>query len=287
MSTLDREYCTSFVRDNLLASDLYLALAEEASELAQAAAKQARIIIGNNPSPVSSQEQQQNVLEELADVYVCANVLYGRTKDTYVSDIMNKKLARWVHRLSDTAYVTDVPMDTGYKDAFSQVVHVGDVLYGNTDNKPWKVVGATPEFVPYSLNVRDKYGTTRNVMPKWMSHTPWDFDTPVTLSDGTVKPGTDCYLFGRFTSVTLVSHSRDIACVRLRDTKSCRTVHVNHLSSKYWDSYYEVVDDIVKYKDNPKTYCEKYHLTDGLEYTRNSTVAARMRHHMSERLQRL
>lgn len=279
---------TEFVRDNLLVSDLYLALAEEASELAQAAAKQARIIIGNNPSSITAKDGENNVLEELADVYVCANVLYGRTKDDYVSDVMSKKLARWASRLSDNEYVTDVQTDTGYKDVFGQVVYVGDVLYGNTDNKQWKVIGTTPEHVPYTLRVQDKHGTTRNVMPKWMSHTQWDFDTPATLGNGTaVKPGETCYCFGKFSPVTLVSHNRNIACVKLNGVESRNVVCVRDLSSTYWDSYDKVVDDIVKYKDNPKTYCEQFNLTSKLDYTDTLIATVRMRHHLGERLQRL
>lgn len=282
-----RKY-TDFVKDNLLTSDVYLALAEEASELAQAAAKQARILIGNNPSPVSPEDGESNVLEELADVYVCANVLYGRTKDYYVSDVMGKKLSRWVSRLSDNEYVTDTQTDTGYKDVFSQVVYVGDVLYGNTDNKPWKVIGTTPEHVPYTLRVQDKHGTTRNVIPKWMSHTSWDFDTPVTLRDGAaVKPGKTCYCFGKFSPVTLVSHNGNIACVKLSETGSCSTVHVNNLSSAYWDSYDKVVYDIAMYKDTPKAYCEQFNLTSKLENEDKLTANTRMRHHLGERLQRL
>ena len=282
-----RKY-TDFVKDNLLTSDVYLALAEEASELAQAAAKQARILIGNNPSPVSPEDGESNVLEELADVYVCANVLYGRTKDYYVSDVMGKKLSRWVSRLSDNEYVTDTQTDTGYKDVFNEAVLVGDVLYGNTDNKQWKVIGTTPEQVPYTLSVQDKHGTTRNVMPKWMSHTPWDFDTPVTLGDGaTIKPGETCYCFGKFSSVTLVSHNRNIACIKLSGVESRNVVYVRDLSFIYWDSYDKIVDDIVKYKDNPKTYCELFNLTGKLAYTDKLTATARMRHHLGERLQRL
>lgn len=279
---------TDFVRDNLLVSDLYLALAEEASELAQAAAKQARILIGNNPSPVSQEDGESNVLEELADVYVCANVLYGKAKDDYVSDVIDKKLARWVSRLSDNEYVTDVQTDTGYKDVFGQVVYVGDVLYGNTDNKSWKVIGTTPEHVPYTLHVQNKHGTTRNVIPKWMSHTPWDFDTPVTLRDGNVvMSGNTCYCFGKFSPVTLVSHNRNIACVKLSGVESRNVVYVRDLSLTYWDSYDKVVDDIVKYKDNPKTYCEQFNLIGTLEYTDKLTATSRMRHHLGERLQRL
>lgn len=281
------QYYESFVRDNLLTSDLYLALAEEASELSQAAAKQARILIGNNPSPVSHEDGEQNVLEELADVYVCANVLYGRTKDDYVSDIMETKLSRWVSRLSDGTNCETKPKCTGWVDALKERIYVGDTLYGNKDNKQWKVVGTTPELDPYVLHVEDQQGTTKNIIPKWMAHSPWNFDTPVTVPDGTVLPNDTCYVFGEFSPVTLVSYNKEVACVKHDFSSSCKVVSVSSLSLRYWDSYNKVVDDITRYKDDPRSYCERFHLTSKLEYTDKQTVTTHMQHHLGERLQRL
>lgn len=281
------QYYEKFVRDNLLASDIYLALAEEASELSQAAAKQARILIGNNPSPVSREDAEQNVLEELADVYVCANVLYGGAKDNYVSDVMETKLSRWVSGLLDGTECETKPRCTGWVDALNERVYVGDTLYGNKDNKQWKVVGTTPEFDPYVLHVEDKQGTTKNVIPRWMAHSPWNFDTPVTVFDGAVLPNDTCYVFGEFSPVTLVSYNKGVACVKHDFSSSCKVVPVSSLSSRYWDSYDKVVADIVKYKENPKTYCERFRLTSKLEPTDKLTVTTRMQHHLGERLQRL
>lgn len=47
-------------------------LAEEAAELAQAALKLARIERGENPTPVSKEEAEENLREEYTDVYQCA-----------------------------------------------------------------------------------------------------------------------------------------------------------------------------------------------------------------------
>ena len=47
-------------------------LAEECSELAKAALKQARIIRGENPTPVTEKEAYDSVIEEYTDVVQCA-----------------------------------------------------------------------------------------------------------------------------------------------------------------------------------------------------------------------
>lgn len=47
-------------------------LAEEATELSHAALKLARIIRGENPTPVTEVEAWENVIEEFTDVSMCA-----------------------------------------------------------------------------------------------------------------------------------------------------------------------------------------------------------------------
>lgn len=47
-------------------------LAEEAAELSYAALKLARIIRGENPTPVTEVEAWENVIEEFTDVSMCA-----------------------------------------------------------------------------------------------------------------------------------------------------------------------------------------------------------------------
>lgn len=261
--------------------DIYLALAEEASELSKAAAKQARLLIGHNPSPVSHEDNDRNVLEELADVYVCANVLYGSTKDDYVSATMNTKLARWVSRLSGSCTdAANTSVNTGYVDALDECVRVGDTLFGSTDNKQWKVVGTAPDLSPYTLCVQDKKGVTKNVKPKWMAHNAWSFGTYVDLSDGrSVLPGTQCYLFGTVSPVTLVSHNKDVACVKRSNSNSCDVVPLRSLSFLYWDSYNNILSDMTTYRHIPEKYFEKF----GLAKTGCDTVAGMVRH-LSERL---
>lgn len=53
----------------------YEALAEECTELAKAALKMARVLRGENPTPVSEQEASEMVCEEFTDVISCAIAL--------------------------------------------------------------------------------------------------------------------------------------------------------------------------------------------------------------------
>ena len=51
---------------------MYESLAEECIELAQAAQKMARVIRGENPTPVTEEEADDMVREEFTDVISCA-----------------------------------------------------------------------------------------------------------------------------------------------------------------------------------------------------------------------
>lgn len=49
--------------------------AEEAAELAKAALKYARILRGENPTPVTEEEAVKNLIEEYTDVITCGREL--------------------------------------------------------------------------------------------------------------------------------------------------------------------------------------------------------------------
>ena len=73
-------------------------LAEEASELSQAAIKLVRALHGDTPLPVSV--ARSCLLEEIADVNVC---LVALDPDQYaIEAIMRQKACRWERRLNDT-----------------------------------------------------------------------------------------------------------------------------------------------------------------------------------------
>lgn len=73
---------------------IYEQLAEEASELAQAALKKARKIRGENYTPKSMEEIDRNLEEEVTDVDLCLDVL----NLVGSSELRSKKLDRWINR---------------------------------------------------------------------------------------------------------------------------------------------------------------------------------------------
>ena len=71
-------------------------LAEGATELAKAALKQARILRGDNPTPITEQEAINNVVEEFTDVIHCARELRIPADE---SQIISKD-QRWHDRIN-------------------------------------------------------------------------------------------------------------------------------------------------------------------------------------------
>lgn len=93
----------NFVADTLGEDELLCQLAEEASELAQAALKLRRAITKINPTPKSEEECRDDLAEELADVSLCLDALGIDTTDralmlTMVKTV-NQKCQRWAERL--------------------------------------------------------------------------------------------------------------------------------------------------------------------------------------------
>lgn len=76
---------------------MYTQLAEEASELAQAALKVARIMHGTNPTPISLIEAKDMVREELTDVVQCATYL---ELGVDYEQIKHKE-ERWANRIAN------------------------------------------------------------------------------------------------------------------------------------------------------------------------------------------
>lgn len=86
------------IREKVSRAALCEQLAEECSELAQAALKLARILRKENPTPLTKAEVLSRMAEEIVDVLVCLEVL-GYRDDLYEAWSMDKKLERWVNRL--------------------------------------------------------------------------------------------------------------------------------------------------------------------------------------------
>lgn len=90
------------IREHLDQAELLAQLAEEATELAQAALKLRRVYTGINPTPMTGREAFHNLLEEMADVYNCVHILDLDTSVNLdeVQRTMLIKQARWAVRLS-------------------------------------------------------------------------------------------------------------------------------------------------------------------------------------------
>lgn len=76
-------------------------LAEEASELAQAALKLRRVLDKTNPTPVDFDTAYGNLLEEIADVEGAVKVLTLDRKKEEIAKISSDKITRWAQRLKE------------------------------------------------------------------------------------------------------------------------------------------------------------------------------------------
>lgn len=88
-----------FVRERLGKREILAQLAEEASELAQAALKYRRALDGKNPTPMNVLEASGNLVEEIADVELCVSLLQVPEDDRRKTEIKRYKSERWMNRL--------------------------------------------------------------------------------------------------------------------------------------------------------------------------------------------
>lgn len=91
MKTRPKDYLT---RETLLCQ-----LAEEAAELAQAALKERRTLTNDNPTPASYADARNDLIEEVADVFVCLSELLEIRDWEEVANIREEKENRWMQRL--------------------------------------------------------------------------------------------------------------------------------------------------------------------------------------------
>lgn len=90
------------VTDYLSEADILLQLAEEAGELATTAAKTARKLRNQNPTPKKIDECWDNLWEEYADVLNCIHALQpSMLTCSIVEEIEEEKHMRWLNRLKE------------------------------------------------------------------------------------------------------------------------------------------------------------------------------------------
>ena len=94
------------ISDYLPKTEILAQLAEEASELSQAALKLRRALDGKNPTPKSVEECEANLLEEVADVKVALGAYVEDAKPCVravvteeIGKTADRKLDRWLSRL--------------------------------------------------------------------------------------------------------------------------------------------------------------------------------------------
>jgi NTP pyrophosphatase (non-canonical NTP hydrolase) len=93
----------SAIRDIVPMEELLAQLAEEASELAQAALKVRRTIVKDNPTPVTRRQAEDALLEEIADVKLCLHVagFEAVRHKIQVNRTITAKAERWLKRLME------------------------------------------------------------------------------------------------------------------------------------------------------------------------------------------
>ena len=99
-----REECAiDVIREMMPLAEVMTQLAEEASELAQAALKYRRTLSNANPTPITRREAEEKLLEEIADVKLCLHVsgFEAVRHKIQVNRTITAKSQRWLQRLSE------------------------------------------------------------------------------------------------------------------------------------------------------------------------------------------
>ena len=95
-----------YIAANLSAEDILCQIAEEAAELAQAALKLRRAMTQTNPTPMSIEEAEKNLIEEYGDSVGAMTAYYMKhgAIDRKVAEIIeqgNPKFNRWAQRIKE------------------------------------------------------------------------------------------------------------------------------------------------------------------------------------------
>lgn len=108
MITIDK------IIESLTLDDLLIQLAEEAAELAQAAAKYYRVTHGANPTPVTLDAARNALIEEIADVNVAAEAVrreMGISCDE-IAEVEDAKIERWRRRVENGISESDAGVES-------------------------------------------------------------------------------------------------------------------------------------------------------------------------------
>lgn len=103
----------TYIAEHIKAAALLEQLAEECAELGKAALKYARIIRGENPTPITLVEAHDALTEEVGDVILVARVLKEQGVAFDNNAMAEHKARRWVARIREEARkngADDVPI---------------------------------------------------------------------------------------------------------------------------------------------------------------------------------
>ena len=102
----------SYINNNLSAPAILGQAAEEADELGKACLKLQRILMGENPTPVTEPEARASLIEEMADICCSMEALtqkLGINFHANILPIIPQKAERWAERIHEKlADVTDI-----------------------------------------------------------------------------------------------------------------------------------------------------------------------------------
>ncbi len=90
-------YAGNMVLRNVNPVALWMQLAEEATEVAHAALKVARILDGSNPTPCSLSEKENAVAREMDDLWNLVGILGIQLNEQY----QEEKMQRWASRIEE------------------------------------------------------------------------------------------------------------------------------------------------------------------------------------------
>lgn len=91
-----------YIANNISELVVLMALAEEASELSKAAMKYARAKgLLDNPTPISVEQAEADLIEEYNDLLICVGVLNKMPSLTICVDVdlRKRKCRRWAERI--------------------------------------------------------------------------------------------------------------------------------------------------------------------------------------------
>ena len=93
-----------YIANNISELAVLMALAEEASELSKAAIKYARAKgLLDNPTPISVEQAENDLIEEYNDLLICVGVLNKIPSLTICVDVdlRKRKCRRWAERIKN------------------------------------------------------------------------------------------------------------------------------------------------------------------------------------------